>query len=166
MSQPHFEASVRMKLTFPKVGTWNPLVLSKTPSLIAGVKTPCIEVFFMLLKRSWSVNVQNGFIWAFGHLQHKLWSKEGLGVKLAIWLSTTKSWESTGFRCVQVEYDTPLESSWGEPQLFFRPHPNRRFEPGIMSSQSPRSLNRDSFGTPPWESRDKTPFGCRSHGRM
>jgi hypothetical protein len=31
----------------------------------------------------------------FGHLQHKLWSKEGPGVKLTIWLLTTKSWEST-----------------------------------------------------------------------
>jgi len=29
-----------------------------------------------------------------------------------------------------------------------------------MNSQTPRSPNRDSFGTPPWESRDKKPFGC------
>jgi len=36
----------------------------------------------------------------FGHLQHKLWSKERLGVKLAIWLPTTKSWESTQPMCV------------------------------------------------------------------
>jgi hypothetical protein len=28
---------------------------------------------------------------SFGHVQHKLWSKEGPGVKLAIWLATTKS---------------------------------------------------------------------------
>jgi hypothetical protein len=34
-----------------------------------------------------------------------------------------------------------------------------------MSFQSPRSLNRDSFGTRPWESRDKKPFGCRCHGQ-
>jgi hypothetical protein len=27
----------------------------------------------------------------FGHLQHKLWSKEGPGIKLAVWLPTTKS---------------------------------------------------------------------------
>jgi len=32
---------------------------------------------------------------SFGHLKHKLWPKEGPGVKLAIWLLTTKSWEST-----------------------------------------------------------------------
>ncbi len=38
MSQPHFEASVRMKLTLPKVGTWSPLGLPKTQSLIAGSK--------------------------------------------------------------------------------------------------------------------------------
>jgi hypothetical protein len=99
----------------------------------------------------------------FGHLQHKLWQKEVLGVKLAVWLLTTKSRESTRPRCVQVECDTPLESSQGELQVFFRPHPNRRFEQRIMNSQSPGSPNQDSFGTPPWESRDKKPFGCRCH---
>jgi hypothetical protein len=35
---------------------------------------------------------------------------------------------------------------------------------GAMSSQSPKSPNRDSFETPPWESRDKKPFGCRCCG--
>jgi hypothetical protein len=53
----------------------------------------------------------------FGHLQHKLWLKEGSGVKLAIWLPTTKSRESTWSRYVQVECDTPLESSQGELQV-------------------------------------------------
>jgi hypothetical protein len=100
----------------------------------------------------------------FGHLQHKLWSKEGLGLKLAIWLLTTKSQESTRSRCVQVECNTLLESSWRELKLFFRPHPNQRSQLGVMSSQSPGSPNRDNFGTPPWESRDKKSFGCRSRG--
>jgi hypothetical protein len=31
-----------------------------------------------------------------------------------------------------------------------------------MSAQSPKSPTRDSFGTPPWESREKVPFGCGS----
>jgi hypothetical protein len=31
---------------------------------------------------------------SFGHLKHKLWPKEGSGIKLAIWLPTTKSRES------------------------------------------------------------------------
>jgi hypothetical protein len=32
-----------------------------------------------------------------------------------------------------------------------------------MITQSPRSPNQDNFRTPPWESRDKKPFGhgCR-----
>jgi hypothetical protein len=45
----------------------------------------------------------------FGHLKLKLWSKE---VKLAIWLPTTKSRESTRLHYVQVACDIPLESSW------------------------------------------------------
>jgi hypothetical protein len=33
-----------------------------------------------------------------------------------------------------------------------------------MNAQSPGSPNRDSFGTPLWESREKVPFGCRCGG--
>jgi len=32
-----------------------------------------------------------------------------------------------------------------------------------MNSQSPGSPNRDNVRTPPWESRDKKPFGCECH---
>jgi hypothetical protein len=90
--------------------------------------------------------------------------KERSGVKLAVWLSTIKSWESTWPRCVQVKCNTPLERSQGELQVCFRPHPNQRFEQKVMNSQSPESPNRDSFGTSPWESRDKKSFGCRCRG--
>jgi len=57
-----------------------------------------------------------------------------------------------------------LESTRGELQLWLRLHSNWRLEPGDMSSQSPGTLTRDSFGTPTWESREKEPFGC-SFGR-
>jgi len=33
-----------------------------------------------------------------------------------------------------------------------------------MSSQSPGSPTWNNFGTPPWESREKVPFGCASRG--
>jgi len=102
----------------------------------------------------------------FGHLYHKLWSKEGPGVKLAIWLSTTKSRKSTRFRCVQVECDTSLESSQGELKLWLRPCPNLSLGRGVMSVQSPRSPNQDSFRTTLWESREKEPFGCKSRGEL
>jgi len=82
---------------------------------------------------------------SFGHLQHELWSKEGPGVKLAVWLPTTKSWESTRPRCVQMECDTSLESYWGELQVCFRPHLNPRSEPGARNSQSPRSPKSRQF---------------------
>jgi hypothetical protein len=35
-----------------------------------------------------------------------------------------------------------------------------------MMAQSPGSPNQDSFGTPPWESWDKEPFGCGRGGAM
>jgi hypothetical protein len=65
---------------------------------------------------------------------------------------------------VQVKCNTPLESSQGELQVCLRPHPNRRSEQRVTNSQNPGNPNRDSFGTPPWESWDKKPFECGCHG--
>ncbi len=90
-----------------------------------------------------------------------VWFKEWSGVKLAVWLPTTESWESTWSRCVQVECNTTLESSQGELQVCFRPHPNWRLGREAMNAQSPRSPNWDNFGTPLWESWEKVPFGCK-----
>jgi hypothetical protein len=64
MSQPHFEGSVRSPLTLPKMGLGSPLGLPKTQNTIARVKTPRIDVFFIMLESSWSVNVWNGLAWA------------------------------------------------------------------------------------------------------
>jgi hypothetical protein len=100
----------------------------------------------------------------FGHLQHMLWQKEEPRIKLAVWLSTTKSQESTQPCCAQIECSTLLENSQQELQVCFRHHPNPRFEKKVMNSQSLGNPNRDSFGTPPWESWDKKPFGCGCRG--
>ncbi len=39
--------------------------------------------------------------------------------------------------------------------------PIRSLRKKIIILQSGKSPNRDNFGTPPWESRDKKSFGCR-----
>jgi hypothetical protein len=103
---------------------------------------------------------------SFGHMQPKLWAKEGPEVKLAIWLSTTKSRESTRIRRHQAKCNTASESSQGELQVWFRPCPDQRSGWEVMVAQSPGSPNWDSFGTPLWESREKVPFGCSLRGRM
>jgi hypothetical protein len=100
----------------------------------------------------------------FGHLQHKLWPKERLGVKLPVWFPTTESQESTQFPCVQVACNTSLESSRRGLQLWFRPCPNRRSTPEVIVPQSCETPSFGDFGTPIWESRDKNPFGCHSAG--
>jgi hypothetical protein len=69
----------------------------------------------------------------FGHFKHKLWSKEGPKVKLAIWLPTTKSRESPQFPYVQVVCNIPLESSRQWLQLCFKPHLNQRFSNKVMN---------------------------------
>jgi len=155
VSQPHFWKSVRMTLTLPKQGLGSPLGLPKLQSSIARVKTQRLDAFFMSLESYWSVNVRNGLTWV-------IWTS--IAQVMAIWVPTTKSQESTRPRCVQVECNTPLESSQGELQVYFRSHPNQRYEQRVINSQSPESPNWDSFETPLWESWDKKPFGCGCHG--
>ncbi len=53
-----------------------------------------------------------------------------------------------------------LESFQRELQDCFRPHPDQRSEQEVMDAQSPGSSNRDSFGTPLWESWGKVSFKC------
>jgi hypothetical protein len=53
-----------MKLTLPKWGLGSPPKLLKLQYLIAGVKTPCIGVFFKSLESYRSVDVENGLAWA------------------------------------------------------------------------------------------------------
>jgi hypothetical protein len=59
-----------------------------------------------------------------------------------------------------------LEISRRELQDRFRPHPNQRSEQEVMDAQSPGNPTQDSFGTPPWESREKVSFGCSSRGEL
>jgi len=72
----------------------------------------------------------------FEHLKHKLGPKERLGIKLTIWLPTTKSRESPRFPCVQVACDISLESSWWGLQPFFKPHLNQWSTNKIVGPQS------------------------------
>ncbi len=57
---------------------------------------------------------------SFEHLKHKLWPKDGSGIKLTIWFSTTKSWESPQFPRLQVMCDIPLKSFQQGLQLLFQ----------------------------------------------
>jgi hypothetical protein len=79
---------------------------------------------------------------------------------MAVLLPTTKSRESTSSQRLQRECDIALKSSRGELQLWFKPHPDLSSGREVMGAQSPGSPNRDSFETPPWESREKESFGC------
>jgi len=78
--------------------------------------------------------------WQFGHLQPKLWAKEGPGVKLAVWLPTIKSRESTSSRRQIWVCDMALERSRRGLQLWFRPCCDPTLLSGVMAVQS--------FGSP------------------
>jgi hypothetical protein len=57
-----------------------------------------------------------------------------------------------------------LESSRQELQLWFRPRPDRRSAREIIVPQSCGTPSFGDFETPNWESWDKRPFECHSHG--
>jgi hypothetical protein len=86
--------------------------------------------------------------WSFGHLRPKLWAKEGPGVKLAVWLPTTKSRESTRSQRALGECNPALESSRRGLQVWFRLRPDRRSGREAMMSQSPESPKSGQF----WDS--------------
>jgi hypothetical protein len=90
MLQPYFWKSGRMTFTLPKWGLGSLPRLPKLHSLIAGVKTPCIECYLYHWKTIEVQMSKMGSPEPFGLLQHKLWQKEKPGVKLAFWLLTTK----------------------------------------------------------------------------
>jgi len=74
--------------------------------------------------------------WQFGHLQPKLWAKEGPRVKLAVWLPTTKSRESTSSQRPIWVCDMALKRSWQGLQLWFRPRCDLTLQSRVMAVQS------------------------------
>jgi hypothetical protein len=90
--------------------------------------------------------------WLFGYLQPKLWAKEGPGVKLAVWLPTTKSRESTSSWHPIWECDMALERSGRGLQLWYRPRCDPNLKSGVMAVQSSGSpagtISGLHFGSP------------------
>ncbi len=65
-------------------GTWSPDGFLNFQKVIVGVKTHWIEKFLIPLEIYWNIDVKMGLHDPFGYLKHKLWPKEGSGVKLPI----------------------------------------------------------------------------------
>jgi len=101
-----------------------------------------------------------GFHDPFGYLKHKLWPKEGSGIKLAIWLPTTKNQELPWFPYVHVVCHIPLETSWWKLQLCFRSHLNWRSTHKVICLQICGSPNFGNFETTTWESWTKCHLGA------
>jgi hypothetical protein len=81
---------------------------------------------------------------SFRYLKHKLWPKERPGVKLAIWLLTTKSQESTRFPCVQDiigKFSTRAKNLLQTISI-------RRLHAKLWAPKSCESPNFGNFGLP------------------
>ncbi len=125
-----------------------------------GSKHFALRAFFIFIRKLSKCRCRKWLAWAIWTSAAQVMAKKRSEVKLIVWLPTTKSQELTRPRCVQVKWNTPLESSQWELQLCFEPHHNQKYEQKVIVSQSCRSSNHGSFGTPLWESQDKKPFGC------
>jgi hypothetical protein len=164
--QPHFGLSVRVKPTLPKVRN---LESSKTPENSKdGLRGQTSShrcspsVIGKVLKcrcpkwpRMSHLDICNP---SYG--QEKDWESNWQFDSRPL-----KSRESTSSRRALRECNMALESSLWGIQVWFTPCPDRRSGRGATKSQSPGSPNRDNFGTPLRESREKEPFGCHSRGR-
>jgi len=160
MLQPRFEGSVRMKLTLPKLGLGSPLGLPKLLSSVVGVKTLHIRVLIISLESYWNVDVENGLTWAIWTSVAQVMAKRRANSQTDnLTHDHTKSGINLTPVCVGGMWHTVGKLS-RRAITCCRPHPNRRSEQKIMITQSPESPNQDIFEIPPWESRDKKPFGC------
>jgi hypothetical protein len=100
----------------------------------------------------------------FEYLQHKLYLKEGSGLKMSIWFLTIRSQESLWFMCVQGACHILLEKcQWGL-QLCVKPRFNWRSTQEVMGVQNDESPNFEIFGTLGLGVPGRIPFGCSLHG--
>jgi len=116
------------------------------------------------LERSWNVDIENGLTLAIRTSTAQVMGKRRAGSKLAVWLPTTKSQESTSSQRRLEKCDTTLESSRRELKLWFRTRPDPSSKRGAVAVQSPGTPTRDSFGTPFRESQQNVSFGCSLRG--
>jgi hypothetical protein len=100
LSQPYFERVWGWD-SHSRKGTWESYETPKTSEFdCRSQKTLHWSVFYII------GNLSKCRCWKWAHMSHlnihnNLWQKEGSGVKLAVWLLTIKSRESTRPRCVQ-----------------------------------------------------------------
>jgi len=96
----------------------------------------------------------------FEYLKHNLWPKEGPGVKMPIWLPTTKSQESPWFIYVQVAWHLSLESCQQGLQLCFRPPFNWNLHKKLWASKVIRVPISRISKLSIWEFETKWQFGA------
>jgi hypothetical protein len=165
MSQPHFGPSVRMKLTLPKVGD---LESSETPKSLEfdskGQNTSpwgVLSVIGKVLKcrcpkwprighldicsPSYGQKKGRESKWQFDSRPLKVGNRPATNVR---WGSATRRWKSLeeGYK-----FGSDLVPIGGRGKKLWCPK--------VLGVQ-----NRDSFGTSPWESRNKQPLGCGCGG--
>jgi hypothetical protein len=161
-----------MSLHTPK---WTPMLRVGLPkglpdlqSAIAGDKSPRLKEFYISLKRSWSVDVQNGLVWAIWTLAAQVMGKrKGRESNCQFerkWLATRKSRESTRFTWLQATCHISLESSWQGLQLFFNRIAIEGLQKKLCALKVPGVLVGEISGLPRGSPGREKSFGCKPRG--
>ncbi len=144
------------------MGLGSPPGLPKIQSMITRVKTPCIETFFIPLKRSWSVDIQNGLAWAIWTYAAQVmcrkkgresnWQFDSRSLKVRIRPdSGACRWSATHrWKALKESYNFGLDlvSIWVWGKKLWTPKVPR------VQTETVSGLH---FGSP----RKKKPFGCK-----
>jgi hypothetical protein len=85
--------------------------------------------------------------WPFGHFQPKLWAKEGPGVKLALWLPTTKSREINLFPTFSAGVQHGVGKLSRRATTLVQTSLQSDLAVGRYELPKSRDSNRDNFGT-------------------
>jgi len=149
------------------VRIWSPPGLPNVQSLTTRPKTPRIGVFLVSLKRSWSVDIENGLP---GHLdicspsygqkkgRESNWQFDSRPLKV-------KNRPLPNLRiksAIRRWKDLDKGYKFGSDLVAIRPS-SRELWPPKVPGLHPGQF-RVNFGTPTWESREKEPFGCSLGG--
>jgi hypothetical protein len=150
------------------LGVGVPKGLLNLQSAIAGAKSPCLEEFFISLKRFWSVDVQNGLAWAIWTSATQVMGKRKTGSQTANLrekdsrpLKVKNRPDLLGFRSRATYRWKALDEGYN---FALDRTAIRGLQKKLCALKVPGVLVDGISGLPRGSPRREKPFGCRPRG--
>jgi len=130
------------------------------------LKKPRIEVFLVSLERSRKVNIENGLALVIWTSAPQVMGKRRAGSQTG---SLTPDHKKSGidlFPTSELRVRHGVEKISTRATTLVQTLSRSDSAVGSYERSKSRDSNRDNFGTPSWESREKEPFGCSPRGAL